>query len=178
MVEIAVGVSDLGLGLAAGLPGMLLADLGAGVVRVVGEDAPIDAAVPWGRVWHRDKRIVTTNEAAEISELLRTADIALAYGPEELVEARGLGFRECAANNPALVYARCRPSRTAAGTVEDFGLLVEARAGFCTQLRGHRPGPIFAEVRASGMGAAFLLLTSVFALLHRRVGTGFDVSHA
>ncbi|OBA44185.1 carnitine dehydratase [Nocardia sp. 852002-20019_SCH5090214] len=172
VVEIAVGVSDLGLGLAAGLPGMLLADLGARVVRVVGEDAPIDAAVPWGRVWHRDKRILTTSEAAEISELLRTADIALVYGPEDLVEARGLGFRECAASNPALVYARCRPSRTAAGTVEDFGLLVEARAGFCTQLRGHRPGPIFPEVRASGMGAAFLLLTSVFALLHRRVGTG------
>ncbi|MBF4996452.1 CoA transferase [Nocardia sp. BSTN01] len=172
VVEIAVGISDLGLGLAGGLPGMLLADLGASVIRVVGEAVPIDTDVPWGRVWHRDKRIVTTTGAAEISALLRTADVALVYGAEELVEARGLGFRDCAATNPALVYARCRPSRTEAGTVEDFGLLVEARAGFCTQLRGHRPGPIFPEVRASGTGAAFLLLTSVFALLRRRVGTG------
>ena len=98
--------------------------------------------------------------------------MALVYGPEELVEGRGLGYRDLRGPNPALVYARCRPSRTAAGTVEDFGLLVEARAGFCTQLAGHRPGPIFIDVRAPGGGAALLLLTSVLALLGRRARTG------
>ncbi|MEV5650589.1 CoA transferase [Nocardia sp. NPDC052254] len=172
VVEVAVGVSDLGLGPAGGLPGMLLAGLGAEVVRIVGDEVPIDAEVPWGRVWHRDKRIVTTGDVAEIAEVLNTADVALVYGPEDLVEARGLGFRDCAATNPALVYGRCRPSRTEAGIAEDFGLLVEARAGFCSQLEGHRRGPIFTDVRAAGMGAAFLLLTSIFALLRRRVGTG------
>ncbi|AHH20929.1 CoA-transferase family III protein [Nocardia nova SH22a] len=172
VVEVAVGVSDLGLGLAGGLPGMLLAGLGAQVVRVVGDEVPIDAGVPWGRVWHRDKRIVTTTDAGEIGRLLNSADIALVYGPEDAVEARGLGFRDCAATNPALVHARCRPSRTEAGITEDFGLLVEARAGFCSQLEGHRPGPIFTDVRASGMGATFLMLTSIFALLSRRVRTG------
>ena len=54
--------------------------------------------------------------------------------------------RDLQAANPALVYARCRPSRTATGAVDDYGLLVEARAGFCTQLAGHRPGPIFVDV--------------------------------
>ena len=94
------------------------------------------------------------------------------YGPEALVEGRGLGYRDLQASNPSLVYARCRPSRTSAGSVEDFGLLVEARAGFCTQLAGHRPGPIFVDVRASGIGTASLLVTSVLALLCRRAQTG------
>ena len=169
VVEVAVGVTDLGLGLAGGVPGMVLADLGARVTRVVGTaPSPLDAEVPWGRAWHRDKRIVTTDDPDEIGGLLRAADVALVYGPERLVEGRGLGWRDLRAAAPGLVYVRCRPSRTASGAVDDYGLLVEARSGFCTQLAGHRPGPIFVDVRAPGAGAALLMTTSVFALLRRR----------
>lgn len=173
VVEVAAGVSDLGLGLAGAVPGMILAGLGASVMRVTGTaTAPIDAGLPWSQAWHRDKQVIATDDREDIAALLRDADVALAYGPEELVERRGLGYRDLHEENPALVYARCRPSRTAAGTVEDFGLLVEARAGFCTQLAGHRPGPIFTDVRAPGAGTALLLLTSVLALLGRRARTG------
>ncbi len=129
---------------------------------------PIDADVPWGRAWHRDKRIVTSDDPDEIGGLLRAADVALVYGPEPLVEGRGLGWSDLRAAAPGLVYVRCRPSRTASGAVDDHGLLVEARSGFCTQLAGHRPGPIFVDVRAPGAGAALLMTTSVFALLRRR----------
>jgi crotonobetainyl-CoA:carnitine CoA-transferase CaiB-like acyl-CoA transferase len=173
VVEVAVGASDLGLSLAGGVPGMVLADLGATVTRVVGTAGPgIDEHLTWGRAWHRDKRVVATDGAEEVRALLRGADVALAYGPEELVEGRGLGWRDVRAANPGLVYARCRPSRTAAGTVEDYGLLLEARTGFCTQLAGHRPGPIAVDVRAPGAGSALLLTTSVLALLRRRALTG------
>ena len=89
-----------------------------------------------------------------------------------MVEDRGLGFRDLHVVNPTLVYPRCRPSRTARGTVDDYGLLVDAGAGFCTQLAGHRPGPIFVDTRAADSGAAFLLTTSVLALLCRRVQAG------
>ncbi|WP_436789811.1 CoA transferase [Yinghuangia sp. YIM S10712] len=173
VVEVAVGVSDLGLGMAGGVPGMMLADLGADVMRIVGtEPVPIDAAVAWGRAWHRDKRIVRTDDPDEIRRLLAGADAALVYGPEELVEQRGLGQRDLADAVPGLVYARCRPSRTSHGTVEDYALLVEANAGFCTQLAGHRPGPIFVNVHASDSGAALLLTASVLGLLRRRALTG------
>ena len=173
VVEVAVGVSDLGLGLAGGVPSMILADLGATVTRVVGGAAPpIDEHLSWGRAWHRDKRIVATDDAGEIRALLGEADVAFVYGPEALVEGRGLGWRDLRATSPALVYARCRPSRTAAGTVEDYGLLVEARSGFCTQLAGHRPGPIFVDVRAPGAGTALLMTTAALALLRRRALTG------
>ena len=173
VVEVAVGTSELGLGMAGGVAGMMLADLGAGVVRVVGSSpVPLDDGVQWGRVWHRDKRTVATDDRDEILALLRDADVALVYGPETLVEGRGLGYRDLQVANPGLIYARCRPSRTSTGTVEDFGLLVEARSGFCTQLAGHRAGPIFVDVRAPGSGAAFLLTTSVLALLRRRELSG------
>ena len=67
VVEVAVGTSDLGLGLAGGVPGMILADLGASVVRIVGtERAPIDAGVTWSRVWHRDKHVVATDDRDDV----------------------------------------------------------------------------------------------------------------
>jgi crotonobetainyl-CoA:carnitine CoA-transferase CaiB-like acyl-CoA transferase len=172
VVEIAVGVSDLGLGAAGGVPGMLLADLGAEVTRVVGTPIPIDEQLTWTRVWHRDKRIAQLDDAAEILDLLRTADLVLVYGPEDLVEERGLGFDAVEAVNPAISYLRCRPSRNATGQVEDYGLLVEAWSGFCAQLAGHRPGPIFVDVRATGIGTAALLTVSALGLLRRYVQTG------
>src|SRR6478752_1801841 len=173
VVEVAVGVSELGLGLAGGVPGMLLGELGADVTRVVGtEPVGIDRDLTWPHVWHRDKTVVRTDDAAPVRDLLRDADVALVYGPEVLVEARGLGAADVLAANPRIVHARCRPSRTSRGTVPDYGLLVEARSGFCTQLDGHRPGPIFVDVRAPGSGAAFLMTSSVLALLHRRALTG------
>ncbi|SHM65328.1 CaiB/BaiF CoA-transferase family protein [Cryptosporangium aurantiacum] len=172
VVEVLVGVSELGLGLAGALPGMILADLGARVTRVVGpEPVPLDEGLSWSHAWNRDKRVVTTDDPDEIRALLAGADVALVYGPERLVEGRGLGYRDLRAAYPALVYARCTPSRTARGVVADYGLLVEADAGFCTQLAGHRPGPIFVDVHASGVGAAALLLVSVLALLLRRTET-------
>lgn len=172
VVEVAVGASELGLGPAAGVPGMALADLGADVIRVTGtRPVEIDLHVPWGRAWHRDKRIVPTDDPGEILGLMAAADVALVYGPEHLVEGRHLGYRDVMVANPSLVYARCRPSRTSRGTVEDFALLVEAGAGFCTQLAGHRPGPVFIDARAAGAGAALLMLNSVLALLRRREET-------
>jgi crotonobetainyl-CoA:carnitine CoA-transferase CaiB-like acyl-CoA transferase len=173
VVEVAVGTSDLGLGLVAGVPGMILGDLGASVVRVVGAVAPdIDEELPWSRAWHRDKTVVVEEDPERIRELLLGADVAIVYGDEDLVEGRGLGYVDVGASNPALVYGRCRPSRTATGSSPDFGLLVEAKAGFCSQLEGHREGPIFVDVRATGGGAALVLTASVLALLRRRALDG------
>ena len=169
VVEVAIGASDLGLGHAGGVPGRLLADLGATVTRLVGPTAPpIDADVTWGRVWHRGKDVVAAGDPGDIRDRLLEADVAFVYGPDALVEGRGLGWADVGAAHPELVHVRCRPSRTATGEVADHALLVEARAGFCTQLAAHRPGPMLVDVRASATGAAFVLTTSALALLHRR----------
>lgn len=168
-----MGTSELGVGLAGGVPGMILGDLGARVVRLVSSATPdIDEEVSWGHAWHRDKQLVVADDAGTILDHLRGADVALVFGPESLVEGRGLGYRDIQATDSSLVYARCRPSRTGEGGLPDFSLLVEARSGFCTQLAGHRPGPTFIDVRAPGTGTAFILAVSVLGLLLRREQTG------
>ncbi|HEY5393802.1 MAG TPA: CoA transferase, partial [Trebonia sp.] len=173
VVELAVAVTTLGLGLAGALPGRLLSDLGASVTRIEGAtEAPIDEDVPWTRPWHRDKHRIRTDDPEQAFAQLAAADVVLAYGPEHLVEARGLGYTDVTAANPTVVYARCRPSTTGKGVVDDYALLVEARAGFLTQLPGNRPGPTFIDTRASGIGAASLLTVEVLALLGRRARTG------
>ena len=169
VVEVAIGASDLGLGHAGGVPGRLLADLGATVTRLVGPTAPpIDADVPWGRVWHRGKDVVAGADPGEIRDHVLRSDVAFVYGSDAPVEGRGLGWADVGAAHPELVYVRCRPSRTATGELADHALLVEARAGFCTQLAAHRPGPMLVDVRASATGAAFVLTASALALLRRR----------
>jgi crotonobetainyl-CoA:carnitine CoA-transferase CaiB-like acyl-CoA transferase len=172
VVELALGTSELGLGMAGGVPGMVLADLGAKVTRVIDPvGIAIDRDVVWGRAWHRDKQLVATDDVEQIRALLAAADVALVYGDETRIEQRGFGYAEIARAHPSLVYARVRPSRTGCGVVPDYGLLVEAHAGFCSQLQGHRPGPIFVDVRAPGAGTTFILLSSVLALLRRRALT-------
>jgi crotonobetainyl-CoA:carnitine CoA-transferase CaiB-like acyl-CoA transferase len=173
VVEVMSDASELGLGLASGVPGMILADLGADVTRVVPAGPPgIDEHVEWGRAWHRGKRVVRTDDSNRIGAELAAADVALVYGSEAAVEQRGLGWRDAAAARPEIVYVRCRPSWNATGAIADYGLLVEARSGFCTQLPGHRSGPTFVDVRATGSGAAFIMTASTLALLRRRAVTG------
>ena len=105
IVEVAVGCSTLGLGMAGGVPGMILADLGATVVRVVGGPEPaIDQGLAWSRAWHRDKRVVEAGDASAIRGWLSDADVALVYGSEALVEGRGLGYTDIAVLNPCLLY--------------------------------------------------------------------------
>lgn len=141
VVEIVGGTSEL-LGLAGGVPGMVLADLGAEVTRVVAPDAPdIDRGLEWGRVWHRDKTIVHSDSPADFAA---GADVVLVYCDVEIEPAEGQ------------VVVRLEP---------DFPLLVEARSGFCSQLAGHRDGPIMVDVRAAETGAAAIVLVEVFALL-------------
>ena len=136
--------------------------------------AAIDADVPWGRVWHRGKRGRRHRRRRRGPRAPAAgADVAFVYGPEALVEGRGLGYDDVGAANPTLVYARCRPSRTATGEVDDYALLVEARAGFCTPAR--RPprrarcsstcGPAPPAPRSCST-------TSALALLRRRALTG------
>jgi crotonobetainyl-CoA:carnitine CoA-transferase CaiB-like acyl-CoA transferase len=129
--------------------------------------------VAWGSAWHRNKQLIRTADYDQIRDLLRQADVALLYGSEDRIEHQGLGYDELSQLNPCLIHARCRPSRTARGAIADYSLLVEAQAGFCTQLTSqHRPGPILVDVRAAGAGAALLLTTSVLALLRRRALSG------
>jgi crotonobetainyl-CoA:carnitine CoA-transferase CaiB-like acyl-CoA transferase len=178
VVEVSLGLSEVGAGMAASLPGALLRDFGADVVRVQSADrSTLDAGVEFSRVWDRGKEIVRVGDdvdpTATIAALARDADVLFATGPEESLERRGVGHAELARANPGLVNVRIRPSYNALGPVPDLELLVHARAGVLSQIRGHRPGPIFGDLTVAGAGAALTATVGALACLYERENTGF-----
>lgn len=176
VVEAALGVSTVGAGPAASLPGRLFRDLGAEVTRVQLAAAPtLDAGVEFGRVWDRGKDIVAVADDAAadaVAALAREADVLFLSGGEELAERRGLGYRQLARRNPRLVVARVRPSYHALGPIPDLELLVHARSGLLTQIRAHRGGPAFGDLAVASIGAGLSAAVGALGCLVEREATG------
>lgn len=178
-VEVSLGISAVGAGMGTSLPGTLLQDLGADVTRVRSDRrSTLDHGVEFERVWDRGKEVVEVDAddpdraAAAIAALARDADVLLLAGGEDLVERRGLGYRDLARSNPGLVVARIRPSYNALGPMPDLELLVHARAGLLTQIRGHRPGPVFGDLAVASAGAGLSAAVGALACLYEREVTG------
>jgi crotonobetainyl-CoA:carnitine CoA-transferase CaiB-like acyl-CoA transferase len=138
----------------------------------------LDAGVEFARVWDRGKEIIEVADepAGEITRMVRAlaadADVLFLSGAERLVEGSGLEYRTLADSNPRLVHVRIRPSFDAGGMIPDFELLLHARTGLLTQIRGHRPGPIFGDLTVAGAGAALTAATGALACLYERETTG------
>ncbi len=177
VVEVALGVTAVGAGLAANLPGALLRDLGAEVAHIRSAGRPtLDAGVEFFRSWDRDKEIHEVEDdraAGTVRALARDADVLFVSGAESLVEQQGLGYPQLARENPALVGARIRPSTTADGAHPDLDLLVSARAGLCTQIWSHHAGrPAFPDLNVAQAGAALSATLGVLAGLYERENKG------
>ena len=143
VVEVAVGMSDLGLGLAGGVPGMILADLGADRHarrghrtrahrrrRHVGPGlAPRQAASSPPTTRRRDRAARATPTSPSSTDPRRWSRTR----PRLPRPARGEPRRS---STPAAARAapRREPSTTTACSSRPA-------PGFCTQLAGHRAGP-------------------------------------
>ncbi|HEX4289964.1 MAG TPA: CoA transferase, partial [Trebonia sp.] len=179
VVEVALGVSAVGAGLASSLPGSLLRHFGADVARVRSRTrSTLDAGIEFDRVWDRGKEITEVDDdsdqaaAAAVRAIARDADVLVLAGREGLIERRGLTYRNLARDNPRIVVARIRPSVNDKGPMPDLELLVGARAGLLSQLRAHRPGPAFADLALASAGAGLSAAVGALALLYQREGTG------
>jgi crotonobetainyl-CoA:carnitine CoA-transferase CaiB-like acyl-CoA transferase len=176
VIEMAAGVSRVGAGLAASLPGSLLRDLGADVMRVQpASRLSLDAGVEWGRAWERGKDVVDVDDgdlAGTVQSLIPEVDVIFLVGAEESVEGQGLTYRELNGLNPRLVVVRIRPSYNALGSIPDFEMLVHARAGLLSQIRGHRSGPVFCDLPLASAGAALSGTAGALATLYERETTG------
>ncbi len=171
------------------LCGVLLADLGAEVVKVEppagdGYRHVMPVAPGIGRYFvplNRGKRSVVVDlksaEGLETSaRLLRGADIALHNFPRERASGFGLGWAEVHATHPALVVGRVSSFGTS-GPLADapaYDLVAQARAGLLT---AHAARGDTVPVRAGGipmadLTAGFLLATGVLAALVRARETG------
>jgi crotonobetainyl-CoA:carnitine CoA-transferase CaiB-like acyl-CoA transferase len=171
------------------LCGVLLADLGADVVKVEppagdGYRYVMPVAPELGRYFvplNRGKRSAVVDlksaEGRATSErLLATADIVLHNIPRERAERFGLGWDELHAAHPTLVVGRVSSFGTTGPLVDApaYDLVAQARAGLLT---AHASRGDEVPVRAGGipmadLTAGFLLATGVLAALVRARETG------
>lgn len=171
------------------LCGVLLADLGADVVKVEppagdGYRYVMPVAPQLGRYFvplNRGKRSIVvdlkSDEGRATSErLLATADIVLHNFPRERAERFGLSWDDLRAAHPSLVVGRVTSFGTS-GPLADapaYDLVAQARAGLLT---AHASRGDAVPVRAGGipmadLTAGFLLATGVLAALVRARETG------
>src|SRR5260370_34391677 len=96
VVEVSLGVSAVGAGLAISLPGSLMRDFGAEVVRVQSaRRSTLDAGIEFARAWDRGKEVVDVGDhdperaAATVAAHARDDDVAFLAGPAKLIERAG-----------------------------------------------------------------------------------------
>ncbi|MFF3562689.1 CaiB/BaiF CoA transferase family protein [Streptomyces sp. NPDC002574] len=159
---------------------MLLADLGADVVRVDRPGGPVLGVDPDHDVTNRNKRSVVVDlkdagGAGLVLDLAERADILLeAYRPG-VAERLGVGPADCRARNPRLVYGRMTgwgqdgPLAPSAG--HDIGYI--ATAGTLGMI-GPAGGPpaVPANLLGDFAGGSLYLVTGVLAALHHARATG------
>jgi crotonobetainyl-CoA:carnitine CoA-transferase CaiB-like acyl-CoA transferase len=148
-----VRVLELSQGQAGRTAGMLLADLGADVVRVVPAGwAPADPASTPGLedlAWDRGKRFVSGPNEAALRRLALVADVLLDDSPAGAPPLAGLDAQWLLAASPALVYI-AMPPYGPAGRWRDLPadpLLLSALGGFAVYHPSYEAGsPIASAV--------------------------------
>ncbi|MEU0618598.1 CaiB/BaiF CoA-transferase family protein [Streptomyces albogriseolus] len=167
---------------------MLLADLGADVVRVDRPGGPGLGIDPARDVTNRNKRSVvvdlkTPDGAARVLDLAERADILIEGYRPGVAERLGVGPEECRARNPRLVYGRMTgwgqdgPLADRAG--HDIGYIAVTGALGMTGEPG-RPPVAPANLLGDYAGGSLYLVVGVLAALHhaRATGTGQVVDAA
>ena len=165
--------------------GMVLADLGADVVRV---RRPGGLTMPAEDrdLLHRGKRIVDLDVKTQpqtLLELVAKADVLLDCFRPGTCERLGIGPDDCAAVNPRLIFARItgwgQDGPRAATAGHDINYLSQTGALSALGYRDRPPMPPLNLVADFGGGSMFVLLGIVAALYEReRSGTGQVVDAA
>jgi crotonobetainyl-CoA:carnitine CoA-transferase CaiB-like acyl-CoA transferase len=180
-------VADLSRVLAGPYCSMLLADMGATVIKVespAGDDTrtwmpPVkDGVSTYYLSIGRNKRSVVLDfsdqdDRALAQELLRRADVALEnFKPGSLAKF-GLDYESAARDNPGLVYLSISGFGTAEGAwLPGYDLIVQAVSGLMS-LTGSPDGEAFrAGISVFDVMAGLHGLIGVLAALHQRDETG------
>ncbi|MEU0740498.1 CaiB/BaiF CoA-transferase family protein [Streptomyces sp. NPDC006134] len=167
---------------------MLLADLGADVVRVDRPGGPGLAIDPAHDVTHRNKRSVivdlkSPDGPARVLDLAARADILVEGYRPGVAERLGVGPEPCHARNPRLVYGRMTgwgqqgPLASRAG--HDIAYI--ALTGTLGMIgEPDRPPAVPANLLGDYAGGSLYLVVGVLAALHhaRATGTGQVVDAA
>jgi alpha-methylacyl-CoA racemase len=159
--------------------GMLLADLGADVVRIDrrGSRGGLIGALGATSLMDRGKRSIALDlkdpgDLVVVRALVERADVLLEGFRPGVMERLGLGPDELLAAHPALVYGRMTgwgqtgPLARTAG--HDIGYIALTGALGATGRPDERPAPPLNLLGDFGGGGAFLALGALAALVHAR----------
>jgi len=183
-------VLELGHVMGGPFGAMLLADLGADVIKV---EPPRDGdPARWAPGFHRtgadgaaflavnrNKRSValdlTATEGRELfHRLVATADVLVDSAPPGAADRLGIGYEALAVRNPGLVYA----SVTGFGRTGPYAgrpgadLVAQGMAGILTVTGEPGGGPVRAGVPVADLGAGLLAALGVLAAIVARGRTG------
>jgi crotonobetainyl-CoA:carnitine CoA-transferase CaiB-like acyl-CoA transferase len=180
-------VADLSRVLAGPYCSMLLADMGAEIIKVEGPSGDDtrtwmppdkDGVATYYLSIGRNKRSIVLDFAdpedrSLAAELLRRADIAIEnFRPGGLAKF-GLDYESAARRNPRLIYLSISGFGTAEGAwLPGYDLIVQAVSGLMS-LTGHPDGPAFrAGISVFDVMAGLHGLVGVLAALNQRHETG------
>ena len=182
-----VRVVDLTLNIAGPYGTMILADLGADVLKVerpgVGDDARRMAPIFGGGsayffAINRNKRSVALDlgidkDRRQLDELLEQADVFTTNLLPGKLRARGLGYEELHERFPRLIYADI--GGYGDGPEEDrpgYDMVLQARSGLMSVTGEPGRPPVRVGVSILDMGAGIWLALGVLAALRVRERTG------
>ncbi|MFJ9373110.1 CaiB/BaiF CoA transferase family protein [Streptomyces sp. NPDC101455] len=167
---------------------MLLADLGADVVRVDRPGGPVLAVNPEYDITNRNKRSVlldlkAPDGPARVLDLVERADILIEGNRPGVTERLGVGPAPCHARNPRLVYGRMTGWGQDGPLAERAGhdIAYIALTGTLGMIGPPgEPPPAPANLLGDYAGGALYLVVGVLAALHhaRVTGTGQVVDAA
>jgi len=172
-------IVEIGEGMAVQVAGLMLAELGADVLKVErpGGD-PARGTAPFAN-WNRGKRSLvldldTPEDLAGLTDRLAGADVLLHQFTPKQAEALGLDDASLAASFPRLVTCGITGSPHDHPDVERSAdeLLVAARVGALYENDGYRGGPIVYRYRQGGWAAGHLAASGILARLVMRLQSG------
>ncbi|WP_077145697.1 CoA transferase [Sphingopyxis sp. KK2] len=172
-------IVEIGQGMAVQVAGLMLAELGADVLKVERPDGdPARGTAPFAN-WNRGKKSLaldldTSEGLAALDERLAGADALLHQFTPARAKALGLDDASLAVRHPHLVVTAITGSPANHPDVErsDDELLVAARVGAMYENDGHRAGPIAYRYRQGSWSAAHLAAAGLLARLVMRLQTG------
>lgn len=171
-----IRIVDMSTGIAGPVATMLLAEVGADVVKVEGPTPGSDRALPGFRTWNRSKRsavvdLDTDAGSAQLETLLAGADVLVHELGPAAARAAGLDDVALAGRHPQLIVSSVLSwpaNHPDANLPVDEGLAM-ARLGILDeQLPWLREGPTYLRFPLGSWGAVYTAATGIVARLVSR----------
>ena len=174
-------VVELGAGPVTGISGMILADFGAEVIRILPpQDRPLDklnAAPMWSRGKHDLTLDLDGQEAmARLIELLASADALICNWRLSSLEKAGLDPASIGEMYPHLIYCHVSGfgTRGPLADIPGYEHVVAAYSGRMMLFQGlaDRPGPVFSALQVGVHIVSQAVVTGELAARLRQLATG------